>query len=238
MKDYIFGRKAVLNVIKNYPNIIQKIIIQDNLKLDKYEETILNNKYNLIEYLSKFDIEKKAQGLNHQGFLCILKEYKYTHFSEITKNGWNTILCLDSIQDPQNFGAIIRSAVLLGVDAIIILDHNQAMVNGTVFKTSAGTANDIPIVKVSNLSNALEHLKKSGYWIYASALNEQSQDIKDISFSEKKVIIIGNEGKGVSMKLLKNSDFIFKINTKTNIDSLNVSVAAGIILYECSKSNR
>ncbi|WP_338983569.1 23S rRNA (guanosine(2251)-2'-O)-methyltransferase RlmB [Spiroplasma endosymbiont of Othius punctulatus] len=237
MKDFLYGRKPVFNILQNSPEIVISVYIQDSISLSKSETEILNTLKVSVTKLPRRKMDDITLE-NHQGIICEVKEFQYTHFGDVGKNidKYNTILCLDKIQDPHNMGAIIRSATLFGVDLILMLDHDQVAINATVFKTSAGTLFKTKIARVSNLSNAIEQLKKNGYWIYCSALADDSVEIDQIKFDTKSVIIVGNEGEGVSKKIQNISDYKFKIETKNIIDSLNVSVATGIILHSLSKS--
>ncbi|AKU79277.1 23S rRNA (guanosine(2251)-2'-O)-methyltransferase RlmB [Spiroplasma turonicum] len=228
-----YGKNVVENIIINRPKLIKRLFI---LKGNSFTPSIFSTikKYNILwesldkDIFIKMLVDKKSV---HQGYLAILKDFEYAKFSLTENQNIKTILMLDKIHDPHNFGAIIRSSSLLGVDAIIMKDINQVDVTSSVIKASSGTIYNIPIIKVKNLSSSLDNLKKKGFWIYASALNEKSVSLNTINIYEKKVIILGNEGEGISNNLLNNSDFVFKIKTTNVIDSLNVSVACGIILY-------
>jgi len=142
-------------------------------------------------------------------------------------------LILDHIQDPQNLGAIIRSANVLGVDGVIIPKDRSASVTPSVIKASSGATNYVPIVKVVNLSRTIRELKDVGLWVVGADVNSkrflQDDDFRNMNLA----LVIGNEGKGLS-KLIKNQcDFLVSIPNYGNIDSLNASVAAGIMIYEC-----
>ena len=139
---------------------------------------------------------------------------------------------LDSFQDPHNFGAILRTCDALGIDAVIYKDDNQAQINDFVIKTSMGAVNNLNLFKVTNFARTIELLKKSGYLIYASTLNEKAIDNTKVNYNDKTVIIIGNEHSGISKLTEKNSDELITINMYGNVQSLNVSVAAGILIYE------
>ncbi|AGR41735.1 23S rRNA (guanosine(2251)-2'-O)-methyltransferase RlmB [Spiroplasma diminutum] len=239
MKNYIYGKNAVENIIKNFRNEIKEVFI---LKGHSFDPEI----YSLIkQYQIKwFSLEKHEfnllikEGVNHQGYIAQVKDFSYVEL----KNFYNDsklkqrVLILDKIQDPQNFGSIIRSASLFGVDGIIIQETNQVQVTPAVMKASAGTIYNVPIIKVSNIKATISSLKDRGFWIYSSYLNENSISIKDIKFDNKSAIVIGNEGTGIGNKVIEASDFTFKIETTNVIDSLNVSVATGIILFELSNS--
>ncbi|WP_257789171.1 23S rRNA (guanosine(2251)-2'-O)-methyltransferase RlmB [Spiroplasma clarkii] len=169
----------------------------------------------------------------HQGYAAEINEFKFSHIKDIIANDnqKHIILMLDRLQDPHNFGSIIRTASLLGIDGIVIQEHDQVGVTPAVYKVSAGTVYDTPIVKVANLSNAIRELKDNGYWIYATTLDEDAVDIQTLEFAKKTVLVVGNEGDGVMKKIQNNSDVKIKISTTNAIDSLNVSVATGILLY-------
>ena len=147
---------------------------------------------------------------------------------EILKEETNFILILDHLEDPHNFGAIIRTAEAAGVDAIIVSKKRETLVNGTVMKTSAASLNKSIIVKVSNLVNTIEKLKKNGFWVVGTDMN--GTDYTKIDYNMPVCLVIGNEGKGMS-KIVKDScDFIATIPMSGKINSLNASVSCGIVL--------
>ncbi|WP_339020954.1 23S rRNA (guanosine(2251)-2'-O)-methyltransferase RlmB [Spiroplasma endosymbiont of Atherix ibis] len=235
MKNYIYGKNAVENTIKNFSSEIKQVFI---LKGHSFEPDIYSLiKKQKIEWKS---LEKQEfgllikEGVNHQGLIAQVIDFKYLEMKDFYNDSKlnQTVLILDKIQDPQNFGSIIRTASLFGVDAIIIQETNQVQITPAVMKASAGTIYNVPIIKVSNLKSAINNLKDRGFWIYSSYLGEKSISIREIDFDKKSVIIIGNEGKGIGNKILELSDFMFQIDTNNVIDSLNVSVATGIILFK------
>jgi len=238
--NLIYGKNVVENVIINFHNQIKEVYILKGYAFSQEAYSIIK-KYNIKwtscekETFSKFIQEK----VTHQGIIAEVKQFQYSKLDDIIdySNTQQTILILDRIQDPNNFGAIIRTSSLFDVTGIIILDHNQVDVIPTVVKASAGAIYCTPIVKVSNISNVINVLKEKGYWIYCSLLTEESISINELKFDKKTAIVLGSEGEGVLKKNASHSDFCFKIPTSNKINSLNVSVAAGIILYERSKQN-
>jgi 23S rRNA (guanosine2251-2'-O)-methyltransferase len=178
-------------------------------------------------------------GVN-QGIAAIVKSYEYHSLEEIIhkskKEVRPIIVMLDGIVDPHNFGAILRCCDIFGVTGVIISKHHQVPLNGTVAKTSAGAINYVPVVAVSNLNNAIRTLKDSGFWIVSSSGNAQT-NYQDIKYDFPVVVVIGSEGKGVSSLVLKNSDYVVKIPQFGHVNSLNASVAAGILLAEVHKTN-
>ena len=147
------------------------------------------------------------------------------------------IVILDHLEDPHNLGAIIRTSEAAGVDAIIIPKDRQVQVNSTVMKTSAGALTNMEVISVSNIVNAMDKLKKMGFWIVGTAL-EESIDYRDIDYQGKIALVIGNEGKGISNIVRKSCDFVAKIPMYGEINSLNASVASGIMIYEVVRNRK
>jgi len=163
-------------------------------------------------------------------------DYQYHNIKEISDEE-EVVLILDHIEDPHNFGAIIRTCEAAGISTIIIPQDRQVPVNSTVMKTSAGTLNNVKIVMVSNIVNAIEELKKNGFWVVGTTL-EDSQDYREIDYSSKIALVMGNEGKGISNLVVKKCDFLAKIPMYGKTNSLNVSVATGIMIYEVIRNRK
>lgn len=144
------------------------------------------------------------------------------------------LLMLDGIEDPHNFGAILRSAYAAGVDGVIVRSRRQAPLTSTVFKTSAGAAALIPIFEVNNLEHVLRSFKPMGWWVASAVMNDSTTDYRDYDWNLPTILIMGAEGKGVSDLLVKRSDHLISIPMRGKLDSLNVSVATGILLFEAS----
>ena len=147
------------------------------------------------------------------------------------------VVILDHIEDPHNFGAIIRTCEAAGVDAIIIPKDRQVQVNATVMKTSVGTLDCMKIVRVSNLASTIDQLKENNFWVVGTAL-ENSVDYRSIDYSGNIALVIGNEGSGISNLVSKKCDFIAKIPMYGTTNSLNVSVASGIMIYEVIRNRK
>lgn len=182
---------------------------------------------------------KLSDGKKHQGVIALIPPISYVPLEmlveKVQKSGEHPVyLILDRITDPQNFGAIIRSAEVLGIHGIIFSIRESVPVTDQVIKASAGAIFHLDICKVSNIAVTLDYLKKCGIWVYASSSNTPKQ-LWDMDFTGPTAIIIGSEGKGVRPLLIKNSDDIFSIPQKGKTESLNVSVAAGIIMGEIMK---
>ena len=177
-----------------------------------------------------------AEGV-HQGIILYIPDYKYKTLNEVLENEPQFLVLLDHLEDPHNLGAIIRTSEAAGVDAIVMPKDRQVMINSTVMKTSVGTLDNMDIVAVTNLVQTIEELKKHGYWVVGTAL-ENSVDYRDIDYSGKIALVIGNEGSGISRLVAKSCDFIAKIPMYGTTNSLNASVAAGIMIYEVVRNRK
>lgn len=227
---YVYGKNVALEYLNNNKKI-KKVFVQNNFN----DSDIINrlNKKN-IKYttLSKIDMDRKVSGL-HQGIILEVEDYKYADLSDIISNDESLIIMLDHIEDPHNFGAIIRTCEAAGVDAIIIPADRSCDVNATVIKTSVGTTEKVKIVKVTNLNNTIKILKDKGYWIFGTDM--EGTDYTKLDYKGKTCIICGNEGFGMSKLVSENCDFIASIPMKGEVNSLNASVATAIVLFEAIK---
>ena len=226
---YIYGKNVAKEKITSNEKI-NKAYISDRLN-DREIITLLKNynvKYTIVP--EKF-LNTKVDGL-HQGIILdvdYVETKEFDYIKEIKKE--NPILVmLDHLEDPHNFGAIIRTCEALGIDAIIIPNDRTVNINGTVVKTSAGAIYNIPIVRVVNLNTCIKNLKDIGYWIIGTDM--EGTDYRKIDYNMPTCLIIGNEGKGMSKVLKDNCDYIATIPMSGEINSLNASVSAGIILSE------
>lgn len=164
---------------------------------------------------------------NNQGIIVDIDDYEYKDMSIIDDD---FVIMLDHLEDPHNFGAIIRTAESIGVKNIIIPKDRSVCVNETVMKCSAGTLNHVNIIQVPNLVNAINYLKENGFFIYGAEAD--GVNYKNIDYSDKKCLVIGSEGKGIGNLVRKNCDEIISLPMKGHINSLNASVAAAILIYE------
>ena len=214
----IFGKNVLYETDKK---AIKKAYISRREYIDYLESNKI--KYDFVD---NNVLNNKVKG-NHQGIVLDIFDYEYHNIDEITGD---LVVILDHLEDPHNFGAIIRTCECIGVNSIIIPKDRSVLVNDTVYKTSVGAINNVKIIMVSNLNNAIDKLKKLGYFIYCADMD--GDDYKHINYAPKKVLIIGSEGKGVSKIVRDNSDIIVSLPMKGKINSLNASVSAGILLYE------
>lgn len=220
---YVYGR----NVIKDYKNL-KKVYVQDSLK----NSELVKNINVPIKYLNKRELDKMVSG-NHQGIVGEVEDYKYFELNDLDND---VIVILDHLEDPHNLGAIIRTCEAAGFDNIIIPKNRSVSINGTVVKTSVGTIERVKIAQVTNLNNTIQTLKKKGYWIIGTDMI--GTDYKELDYNGKVAIVIGNEGVGISRLVKENCDFIAKIPMNGQVNSLNASVAAGVLLFEILRQRR
>lgn len=230
----VYGRNVAKEILKNNKKV-EKIILQDNFD-DKEILSLIENRKIKTEKLDKRGFSK-FEKYSHQGIILYIEDFKYADIDEFTNNESSVIVILDHLEDPHNMGAIIRTCESAGIDGIIIPKDRSVDVNSTVMKTSAGALENVKIAQVVNLNQTIKVLKEKGYWIVGTDM-ENSVDYRDIDYSGKICLVIGSEGNGMS-KIVKDScDFIARIPMYGKINSLNASVAAGIMIYEVIRSKR
>lgn len=224
---YIYGKNVAKQMIEDHLKI-KKAFIYKNLK-DQEMILELKNTNIPIQYLEKYELDKMVDG-NHQGIILSVPDYQYASIDEIISDPRYFIVILDHIEDPHNFGAIIRTCEAAGVSGIVIPKDRSVEVNSTVIKVSTGAINHVKITQVPNLVRTIELLKKEGYWIIGTDMEGTSY--KEIDYTGKIAIVIGNEGFGMSRIVEKSCDFIASIPMRGTTNSLNASVATGIMIFE------
>lgn len=230
----VYGRNVALEVLKK-PKNVQKVLLQDGFD-DKKILSLLEKSKTPVFIKSKKEIDRLAEGV-HQGIILYVRDYQYYPLADIVNEDASFLVILDHLEDPHNFGAIIRTCEAAGVDGIIIPKDRQVQVNATVMKTSVGTLDTMKISQVANLSSTIDYLKKNDFWVVGTAL-EDSVDYRSIDYSGKIALVIGNEGAGISELVRKKCDFIAKIPMYGTTNSLNASVASGIMIYEVIRNRK
>ncbi len=236
-EDNIFyGRNAVIEAL-NSNKEIDVIYIQKGVTSDFEREikALANPKSIAVKKIPKEAMDRMVKN-NHQGVIAEGVIIPYATFELEVKRVVGSqkkglFVILDGVTDVRNFGAIARSAEVLGVDCLVIPDRNSVRITSDAVKTSSGALSRIPVCKVNSIEEALIFLGENGVFVYASDL-ESDQALGDCNFNENVAIVIGSEGKGISRKVLTYADEKFKIPQVGYTNSLNVSVATGIILYE------
>lgn len=233
---YVFGKNVAKELISNKKEI-KKAYILNTLKDDVISKNLTDMNV-MVSYLTKSEMDRLEKG-NHQGYILEIPDFKYYDEKKMFSNleGSPFIIILDHLEDPHNFGAIIRTSEAAGVDYIIIPKNRSVSVNSTVMKTSVGALDNVKIVEVTNINNTINKLKEKGVWIVGTAM-ENSVPYDEIDYKGSTAIIIGNEGFGMSNLVQKNCDFIANIPMYGKINSLNASVAAGIMIYEVVRQRK
>jgi len=222
----VYGKQIVFYILEKYPNIIQEIFLTKELDKKLFKK-FMDNGAKIIR-----PDNKKAQGLarggNHQGFLLRIKDFEFTDIKEIKKSEF--IVVLDGLTDTGNIGAIIRTCYALGVNGVVVCGIKNLNM-APIVRTSSGAALDMPICTISNSFDLANELKQIGFSLVGASLD--GYDIKTIQReNEQKVaLFLGNEGDGLSNKLQKKLDLKVSIKMENNFDSLNVSVATGILVH-------
>ena len=238
-ENKIEGRNAVLEAFRS-GKTIDKLYILDGCQ-DGPVRTIAREakKHDtIINYVKKERLDQLSETGKHQGVIAVAASYEYVEVEDILENARKKgeppfIILLDNTEDPHNLGAIIRTANLAGAHGVIIPKRRAAGLTATVARTSAGALNYTPVAKVTNLKTAIEDLKKEGMWFVCADMGGTSY--YDLDLKGPIGLVIGNEGEGVSRLVKENCDFVASIPMKGDIDSLNASVAAGILAFEISR---
>lgn len=230
----VYGRNVAKEILKN-PKKVRRVILQDGFD-DKNINSLLKMSNFPIIYKSKREIDHLSEGV-HQGIILDIEDYHYYDLASVINSDSQFVVILDHIEDPHNFGAIIRTCEAAGVEFIIIPKDRQVQINATVMKTSVGTIDSVKIVQVTNLVNSIQKLKDNGFWVVGTALQD-SIDYREIDYSSKIALVIGNEGSGMSRLVKDKCDFIAKIPMYGTTNSLNASVASGIMIYEVVRNRK
>ncbi len=225
--------KNVAREILNTNVVVKNIFLLESFNNEELLSLISKNKIKCT-YKTQSEMDKLTKE-NHQGIILEIEDYKFLDFNDIRNDSKaNFIVILDRIEDPRNFGAIIRTCECAGVDYIIVPNKGNSDVTPAVLKTSSGATANSKIVKVANLTSTISKLKQMGFWIVGAEAGGKAYT--EIDYSGKIALIIGSEGFGIKKIIKDNCDFIASIPLKGKVNSLNASVAAGILIYEVLKT--
>lgn len=236
--DLLIGRNAVTEALKSDREIDTLILMRNNNNpaLSRLA-SMAKEKGAVVKEVDSKKLDFMCGGANHQGVAAYVAAHEYASVEDIfayaeEKGEPPFIVVCDEIEDPHNLGAIIRTAECAGVHGVIIPKRRSASLNFTVGKTSAGALEYMRVARVSNLASTIDELKEKGCWVYGADMD--GTDYKKTDFSGAVVLVIGSEGKGIGKLIRQKCDAIVSLPMKGNINSLNASVAAGILMYEVS----
>lgn len=236
----LIGRNPIIEAVKNGKEL-EKIFIQANLR-GEYEKEIrqLSKEYNIpLVKVPQEKLNSLANNKNHQGIVAFISPVKFQQLSDVLPHVFAEgkspcIFVLESVSDVRNLAAIARSAYVMGVDAIVITSKNSARINEDTVKISAGAILNIPVCREKNMIEVIKILNENGIKIFATDLKGATL-IENVDFNVPCAVVMGDEHSGVTLETLRASDEKIKIRQESDFDSLNVSVAAGMIMYEISK---
>lgn len=239
-EDIVIGRNAVIEALKGDRTI--EAIYVSNSKLEGSINAIIGmakEQKILIKEVDKRKLDNMCNGETHQGVIAKVTPFKYSDISDIfdlakQKGEEPFIVILDEIEDPHNLGSIARTAELFGVHGIIIPKRRSVSVTATVYKSSVGAIEHVKVAKVNNINSTIDELKEKGVWIYGADIRAEEYS-HEVDYSGPCALVIGNEGRGMSKLTVQKCDKLIKIPMVGKINSLNASVAGGIMMYEVLK---
>ena len=226
----IYGKNPVMEILKSKKKVSKLYITKNN-------EELVKPYLKQISELVILDSNKLAKlyGDKTQGIVAVINEYTYADLNKVLKRiedkENSTLVILDSLEDPHNLGAILRSSDATGVDAIIIPKNRSVRLNDTVAKVSTGAIEHVDVCEVTNLNMTISDLKKKGYWVIGLELDGKI-DYREQDYHGKIAVVIGSEGRGISKLVKENCDFLVRIPMYGKVNSLNASVSAGLLLYQ------
>jgi 23S rRNA (guanosine2251-2'-O)-methyltransferase len=242
---YLYGRNSLTEAIKankeRRPGLIETIYLTPAAEADAKITSLLQKNGLTHERITPQEMESMTgREATHQGVCALLNERKvYTPLEEVLEKAQGSeklplFVLLDELEDPHNVGAIIRSAAAFGATAVLMPEHDQVQVTGTVIKTSSGMVFSVPIVHIGNINTTLKNLKDKGYWAYGLTGSGDTK-LASTTFDTPSVLVIGSEGSGIRPKTLEACDFKLAIDIDSRCESLNASNAVAVSLYEWSK---
>ena len=225
----VSGRNNVKEVLKSFPSAkIKRAICTQNFNEQDILSLIKNLNISII-YKEKWELDKMTKN-NHQGIILEVPDFSYTNLEDLINKDTCKLVILDHLEDPHNLGAIIRTVEASGIDGIILPVNRSVSVNETVMKTSVGALYNVKIAKVVNLNQTIKKLKDLGFWIIGTDMD--GEDYRNLEYPSKCALVIGSEGFGMARLVKESCDYIASIPMNGKINSLNASVAAGIMIYE------
>ncbi len=234
---YIYGKNPLIEQLRNRPDKVEKVFLRKNLRGGSIAdiESLASQHRIPVSFVPGGKLAELVGQVNDQGVVALVSPVSYHDFSEwlerLEPDSGTAVLLLDEIADPQNFGAILRSAAAANLAAVIVPKHRQAPVNATVMKTSAGTAGRIPIVRAGNLNQAIRQLKDQKFWV-AGLDQAADQILWEMEADRPLAFVIGSEGSGIRKKTGELCDFHYRIPMANQVESLNASVSAALVCYE------
>lgn len=246
--DMLWGIHPVYEGLEKEPERFIEIFLQKDKRGSKVEEIIALARQAKVKLVFIDSLKTTGEGssqVRHQGVVARIAETPLLDFDDLKQKMQarlaekkpTRLMVLDSLQDPHNVGAIVRSALASGAAGVIVTRERSAPLGGTAAKSSAGAMSHIDICQVTNLSRTLQELKALGFWVFGAVKDADAQSLYDVDLSVPACLIVGSEGKGIRPLVKKECDFLISIPMEGELDSLNSSVAAGVILFETQRQS-
>lgn len=241
--NFIYGRNPIEEVLRNEAERVEKIFVRKSVRDSQLTELFdLASQHRIpISHVPGSKLHQLVGDVNDQGVVAQMSKISYkdlgTWLDTVDTSTYPAVLLIDEITDPGNLGAILRTAAAAGISAVLVPKHRQAPINATVYKTSAGTAERIPIVRVGNLNQAIRKLKDEGFWIGGLDIGGD-QLLWDLEVDRPLAFVVGNEESGISQKTLEHCDYTFRIPMGNDVESLNASVSAALLCYEWNRKSK
>ncbi len=242
MDELLYGRNPVQEALKSDISVGRVYLLKDGQHHNKDIVALAKMKGIVVDYVDRITLDKKAGNSHHQGVVAEIAPIVYLDWRDLLANADQRgevplLLLLDHIEDPHNLGAIIRSALCFGVHGIVLPKKRSVHINATVIKASAGAALHMPVAMVANLAQTMDSLKEQGLWI--AGTDAKGELLRGhAALAGPLAVVIGNEGKGLGALVAQKCDFILRIPMENTLNSLNASVAAGIVLYDIVQQRR
>lgn len=239
--DYIYGRHPVSEALRGRPAEVHRVFVSETGKQSRVADLVqLAELHHVpVTAVSRRKLDELVGEVQHQGIVAAVTAFAYAELDDVLAKAGAAplLLVLDQVQDPHNLGSLVRSALALGADAVLIPKDRSAEVTSTVVKTSAGATAHLPIVRVGNLRSALDDLKQRRFWVYGAAA-DGAKRVDEIDFRGPTAIVIGSEGKGLRRLVAETCDELAHIPMSGKLGSLNAAVAGAIMLYEVARQRR
>lgn len=236
----VYGTHAVAEVVRVRPEQVQAVFVAEGRRADAALDTGLAQADLQPQTRATAELNRLADGGRHQGVVALVGEYPYVALEDLLADAdaaQGPLVVLDQVQDPHNLGAIVRAAYGLGSSGLVLPQRRAAGVTAAVVRTSAGATEQLPICRVVNLVRALEQLRQAGWWLVGAAGGE-GEPPEALDLVDRAALVLGSEGKGLRPSTAKLCDFRVAIPMAGDLDSLNVSVAAGVLLAEAARQRR
>lgn len=236
-KVYIYGKHALIEALTECPYIVEKVFLAPHVEEEKLFFLLKKNNATVVEMSARDMEDEVGEDTTHQGIIALVNPEKMmrpldSFLESLDVSSCPALVIFDEVHDPQNVGAVIRSAAAFGVAGILMPEHNQAQVTGAVVKVSAGMAFRIPLVRIGNVNQTVRLLKEKGFWVYG--LDMKGAPVHTEKFEKPSVFILGNEAKGIREKTLELCDIPLSIAMHSRTESLNAATAAAIVMHQWS----